>query len=105
MIVGEDEDDVAGFGRRLSSGEGGEDLEKCATMHDEALILTKIAGDVDIGLGGGLDAGQVDPFDGGVGSVTGGAEDEGFDAGSGIEGSVEPGRLAGDAGGGEDPLG
>ncbi len=55
-------------------------------------------------MGGGLDAGQVDPFDGGVGSVTSGAEDERFDAGGGVEGGVEPGRLAGDAGGGEDPL-
>ena len=39
-----------------------------------------------------------------MGSVAGGAEDERFDAGGGVECGVEPGRLASDAGGGEDLL-
>ena len=60
---------------------------------------------MDVGLGGGIDTGQINPFNGSVGSVAGGAEDERFDAGGGVEGGVEPGCLAGDAGGGEDSLG
>ena len=60
---------------------------------------------MDIRLGGGFDTGQINPFHGRVGSVAGGAEDERFDAGGGVEGGVEPRCLAGDAGGGEDLLG